>query len=193
MWLGGTQALFQLRDADAAAQAVWRYGTAARTPMTRAKGMYWAGRALAQEGKPNDATRYFAEAARYPNQYYGLLALDRLGRPFPPLHDGPPDNPRRAQPSEAQRGEFLTRPIAQAVREVARDAEWQTTIRFFREIANQARSEADCTMAADLAKSLGRRDLAVSVGQAAENAGYGNFRDLAYPLIPCLLYTSRCV
>ena len=179
MWLGGTQALFQLRDATSAAQAFWRYGTAARTPMTRAKGMYWAGRALASEGKADDATRYFTEAARYPNQYYGLLALERLGRPIPPLHDTP-----HARVTEAQRGEFLTRPIAQAVREVARDGEWQTTIRFFREIANQARTESDFTMVADLAKSIGRRDMAVIVGQAAENAGYANFRDSAYPLIP---------
>jgi soluble lytic murein transglycosylase len=38
--------------------------------------------------------------------------------------------------------------------------------------------------AADLARSLGRRDLAVIVGQAAENAGFNNFRDLAFPITP---------
>jgi soluble lytic murein transglycosylase len=70
------------------------------------------------------------------------------------------------------------------VREVARDADWQTTIRFFREISNQAKSEADFVLVADLARQLGRRDLAVIAGQAAENAGYDNFHDLAYPLIP---------
>jgi soluble lytic murein transglycosylase len=31
---------------------------------------------------------------------------------------------------------------------------------------------------------LGRRDLAVIVGQAAENAGFNNFRDLAFPITP---------
>jgi len=179
MWLGATQALWQLRNPQAAAPLFWRYATAARTPMTRAKGFYWAGRALAEAGQAKDAASYFASAAQYPDQYYGLLALERLGRPIPPLHDAP-----RAQPGDAQRAEFATRPIVQAVREVARDADWQTTIRFFREVSNQAKTESDFTLVADLAKALGRRDLAVVAGQAAENAGFGNFKDLSFPLVP---------
>ncbi|MCP6440389.1 hypothetical protein NL474_28510, partial [Klebsiella pneumoniae] len=38
MWLGGTSALNTLRDVESASQLFWRYATAARTPMTRAKG-----------------------------------------------------------------------------------------------------------------------------------------------------------
>jgi soluble lytic murein transglycosylase len=45
---------------------------------------------------------------------------------------------------------------------------------------NQAKSEADFVLVADLARQLGRRDLAVIAGQAAENAGYDNFHDLAF-------------
>ncbi len=179
MWLGATTALWQLHDGAAAAQLFWRYATAARTPMTRAKGFYWAGRALAEAGQPNDAERYFTSASQYPDQYYGLLALERLGRPIPPLHDAP-----HTPPTDAQRAEFAARPIAQAVREVAREADWPTTIRFFREISGQAKTEADFVTVADFAKSLGRRDLAVVAGQAAQNAGLANFRDLAFPLIP---------
>jgi soluble lytic murein transglycosylase len=179
MWIGGTSALFQLRDPDAAALLFYRYGTAARTPMTRSKGFYWAGRALAQAGRESEAKRYFEQAAQYPNQYYGLLALERLARPVPPLHDA-----SRSAPTDAQRAQFASRPITQAVREVARDTEWQVAIRFFREIANQAKTEADFVAVAELARSIGRRDLAVIAGQAAENAGFANFRDLSYPLIP---------
>jgi soluble lytic murein transglycosylase len=179
MWLGATTALWQLHNGPAAAQLFWRYATAARTPMTRAKGFYWAGRALTEAGQANDAARYFTSASQYPDQYYGLLALERLGRPIPPLHDAP-----HTPPTDAQRAEFAARPIAQAVREVARDADWPTTIRFFREISGQAKTEADFVAVADFAKSLGRRDLAVVAGQAAQNAGLANFRDLAFPLIP---------
>ena len=179
MWLGGTNALWQLRDAQSAAQLFYNYAHAARTPMTRAKGYYWAGRALESVGQTNGAQEYYRWAAQFPDQFYGLLALEKLGQPIPQLHDG-----RRAQPSRAQANEFAQRPITQAVREVARDAEWQTTIRFFREIANQARTEVDFTLAADLARTLGRRDLAVIVGQAAENAGFNNFRDSAFPVTP---------
>jgi soluble lytic murein transglycosylase len=50
MWLGGTKALWQLGDARRAAPLFYRYGTAAQTPQTRAKGFYWAGRALSRAG-----------------------------------------------------------------------------------------------------------------------------------------------
>jgi soluble lytic murein transglycosylase len=70
------------------------------------------------------------------------------------------------------------------VREVARDSDWRTTIKFFREIANQGQSQQDFAMLADLARRLGRRDLAVIAGTAAANAGVWGFRDLAFPLIP---------
>jgi soluble lytic murein transglycosylase len=46
------------------------------------------------------------------------------------------------------------------VREVARASDWQTTVRFFREISDQAVSESDHVLVAELATSLGRRDLA---------------------------------
>jgi soluble lytic murein transglycosylase len=44
VWLGGTQALWKLGDAAGAAPLFWRYGNAAQTPGTKAKGYYWAGR-----------------------------------------------------------------------------------------------------------------------------------------------------
>ena len=66
MWLGASQALWGLNDPDAAAPLFYRYATAARTPMTRAKGFYWAGRALAQTRDHADmAQRYFEGAAQY--------------------------------------------------------------------------------------------------------------------------------
>ena len=179
MWLGASGAFWQTGDAARAAELFWRYGTAARTPQTRAKGFYWAGRATLRAGNPQLANHYFDEAARYADQYYGQLALERLGRPMPDLRDPP-----HPQPSEAQTRAFYASPIAQAVREVAREADWQTTIRFFREIANQAHTETDFVGLANYARQLGRRDLAVIAGQAAENEGLLTFRELCFPLAP---------
>ncbi len=63
MWLGGTKALWELGDPAAAAPLFYRYGAAARTPYTRSKGFYWAGRAAAQAGDSSAAQRYFDQAA----------------------------------------------------------------------------------------------------------------------------------
>ena len=179
MWLGGTKALQSLGDGIRASELFYRYGKAARTPQTRSKGFYWAGRALAQRGNPAGALRHFEMAAAYPNQFYGMLALERLGRPLPDLATQP-----IVAPTAAEREMFDAKPITQAVREVARDYDWQTSVRFFREIANQAETEGEHWLVANLARTIGRRDLGVILGQSAHADGYGNFRAISFPLIP---------
>jgi soluble lytic murein transglycosylase len=178
-WLGGTRALWQMGAPRLAAPLFYRYGMAARTPQTRAKGFYWAGRALALVGDSAAAGQYFQQAAAFPDQFYGQLAIERLGRPMPQFATMP-----SVTPTAAQRQAFLSRPIAAAVREVARESDWPTAVRFFREIAQQAETPADHQVVADLARELGRRDLGVILGQAAGADGIRDFQHVAFPLIP---------
>lgn len=178
MWLGGTSGM-RLGDYRSAAPLFYRYGTGARTGYTRAKGFYWAGRAMSQAGDKGAAQRYFELAAATPDNFYGLLALERLGRPVPRFNDSP-----GAAVTPQQRAAFNAQPLTAAVREVAHDYQWRTSIRFFRQIAENAETEADHRMVADLAREIGRRDLGVILGQAAHGDGYGNFHAIAFPLIP---------
>ncbi|MFC3173105.1 lytic transglycosylase domain-containing protein [Novosphingobium bradum] len=179
MWLAGTRAVWTLGTPRGAAPLFYRYGMAARTPQTRAKGLYWAGRALALAGDGAGANGYFTQAAAYPDQYYGQLALERLGRPIPDFARAP-----SVTPTLAERQAFLARPIAAAVREVARESDWPTAVRFFKEIAAQANTPAEHQVVADLARELGRRDLGVILGQAAGAEGIQDFQHVAFPLIP---------
>ncbi|PKB24927.1 soluble lytic murein transglycosylase [Novosphingobium kunmingense] len=185
MWLGGTKALYSLGNGSQAAPLFYRYGAAARTPQTRTKGFYWAGRAMAQAGNKTEANRYFEMAAAFPDQYYGMLAVERLGRALPAFANVP-----KVKPSSAERSTFYARPLTQAVREVARGADWPVAVRFFREISDQAETEAEHVMVADLARELGRRDLGVILGQAAHADGYGDFHQIAFPLIPTPAYAN---
>jgi soluble lytic murein transglycosylase len=178
MWLGGTEALWKIGDSAKAAPLFYRYGAAARTPQTRSKGFYWAGLAASQAGDTEGAARYFAMAADYPERFYGMLALERLGLPTPELAVGPV-----AEPDPAMREAFFARPLTKAVREVARDAEWRVGIRFYREIAAQAQSEAEIALVGELAREIGRRDLAVILGEEAASKGYRNFTNLAFPML----------
>lgn len=179
MWLGGTKAYWDLGDASRAAPLFYRYGAAARTPPTRSKGFYWAGRAMARAGNESEARRYFELAAAYPDHFYGMLAAERLGRPVPGFHAMP-----NKTPSSAARAAFYAKPLTQAVREVARGADWQTGVRFYREIADQAESEEDHLLVADLARTTGRRDLGVILGQAAHTDGLDTFQEISFPLSP---------
>ncbi|MCJ2182294.1 lytic transglycosylase domain-containing protein [Novosphingobium sp. 1949] len=179
VWLGGTTALWTLDAPQRAAPLFYRYGAAAQTPGTRSKGFYWAGRALAIGGDSAGARRYFEMAAQYPHYFYGQLALERLGRPLPDLDTRP-----SAVPTPAQRAAFNARPLTRAVRDVAVSADWRTGIQFFREIADQAQTETDHVLVADLAREIGRRDLAVILGQSAHADGYGDFGRIAFPTMP---------
>ncbi|WP_184241880.1 lytic transglycosylase domain-containing protein [Novosphingobium chloroacetimidivorans] len=179
VWLGGTKALWELRDPRRAAPLFYRYGAAAQTPGTRSKGFYWAGRALAQGGDTAGANRYFEMAARYPEAFYGQLSLERLGRPMPNLDVMP-----QARPTSAERATFQAKPITRAVRDVARDGDWRTGVQFYREISDQAQSEADHVLVADLAREIGRRDLGVILGQSAHADGYTSFGRISFPEMP---------
>lgn len=179
MWLGGKMALDGLGDGARAAPLFWRYAAAARTPQTRSKGFYWAGRAMVRAGNMAEANRYFEMAAVFPDQFFGMLALERLGRPIPRL-----DDVSTVTPTAAERATFRDRLLTQAVREVARESDWPTAVRFFREIAEQADSEAEHVLVADLAREIGRRDLGVILGQASHTDGHGVYRRTSFPLMP---------
>jgi len=179
MWLGGTRALDGLNDPRAAAPLFWRYGMAARTPYTRTKGFYWAGRAMMRANDMPQSTAYFEMAARYPDTFYGQLSLERLGRAMPDLNQ-----PVKTEPTPEERAAFVQKPITWAVREVARGHNWRTTIRFLREISDQAESEGEHVLVAELAQQIGRRDLAVILGQSAHSDGFGIFHSVAFPQIP---------
>ena len=178
MWLGGTKALWELRNPAAAAPLFYRYGAAAKTSPTRSKGFYWAGLAAQHADQEAEAQRYYGMAAQYPERFYGMLALQNLGRPVPAFVQTP-----IAPPSEADRATFMAKPLTQAVIEVARDAPWNIGVRFYREIAKQANTPAEYQLVSELARSIGRRDLAVILAEEAASDGVEGFTPVGFPTL----------
>ncbi|ANU07690.1 lytic transglycosylase domain-containing protein [Paraurantiacibacter namhicola] len=178
MWLGGTNALWQLGDGRAAAPLFYRYGAAARTPQTRSKGFFWAGEASARGGDRESANRYWEMAAQYPDRFYGMMSLNRLGRAVPM----PPPVPQ-VSPTPEERAAFQSDPLTAATVEVSRTAPWRTGIRFYREIANRADTPGEHMLVAELARDIGRRDLAVNMHDAAAADGHQDFVRLGFPVL----------
>jgi soluble lytic murein transglycosylase len=176
MWLGGAKA-WGLGDFKSASALFYRYGAAARTSPTKTKGLYWAGLAAAQSGDQADAQKYFQLAAQYPDRFYGQLARERLGQPI--AFQPPPS----VTPSDAERAQFLAQPLTQAVTEVARDAPWSVGIKFYREIADQADTLDESVLVSQLARDIGRRDLAVILANAADSNGFSGFTALGFPTL----------
>ncbi|MFZ9395766.1 MAG: transglycosylase SLT domain-containing protein [Erythrobacter sp.] len=179
MWLGGTEALWKLGDGAAAAPLFYRYGAAAKTPLTRAKGFYWAGRAARQANRNADAERYFGMAAEYADQYYGQLALGALGRPMPQFAEPPVPSVT----AEA-RAEFNQSPLVRAMRTIAAARrDWRTERAFFEALADQAKSAEQMALLVQLSRELGLEEFAVVAGATAPENGLSGFERFAHPVV----------
>jgi len=179
MWLGGTRALWELGDGNGAAPLFYRYGASAKTPQTRSKGFFWAGHAAAQAGNATEAARYYEMAAQYPEYFYGLLALERLGRPAPALAAAAP------QPTPEQSAVLLATPLAQAIRVLAAAPySWQTKRKFYTRIADQAQTSAEMAAIGLLAQQLNLPEMAVVVGRVAPEKGFAAFTPVGFPVHP---------
>ncbi|MFM7348296.1 MAG: lytic transglycosylase domain-containing protein [Erythrobacter sp.] len=179
MWLGGTKALWELGDGTTAAPLFQRYGDAARTPLTKAKGYYWAGRAARQAGNQSGAARYFEVAARFPDYYYGQLALSALGRPMPAFAG-------LQQPAmdASVRAEFEARPLVKAVRTLARARrDWRTERRFFEALGDECDTPTEMLMAAMLAREVGLDEMAVVLGMKAGENGLSGLERIGFPTV----------
>ena len=177
MWLGGTKALWSLGDGAQAAPLFYRYGTAAKTPLTRSKGFYWAGRAAARAGDREGAQRYWEMAADYPDWYYGQLALKELGRPIPGFAALP-------QPEASERAAFEADPLTGALRSIARNRrDWRTERAFFEAIADKADTPGEMALVGQLARETGLDELAVVAGLVAGEHGLKGFERLGFPTV----------
>ncbi|MXO48339.1 transglycosylase SLT domain-containing protein [Erythrobacter vulgaris] len=180
MWLGGTKALWSLGDGGRAAPLFYRYGTGAKTPLTRSKGFYWAGRAAARAGDRAEAQRYWTMAADYPDYYYGQLALSELGKPLPTfdpvLTTGIDGNTREA---------FQAEPLTLALRDMARNRrDWRTERAFFEAIAENADTPTEMALVAELARETGLDEMAVVAGMVAGETGVIGFERVGFPTVP---------
>ena len=178
-WLAGTAALNHLsRPADAEAMFN-RYAHGARSPSTITKGLYWAGRAASAAGRASAAQGYFEQAGAYADQYYGQLALERLGRPIPK----PGDADRPVALSAADRDAYAAQPIVRVARLLGERGQWADQTKFIRALAANAQTDRDHFLATELSRSLGRPDLGVMVGRRALASGLSGYGSASFPKI----------
>ncbi len=108
-WLAGQMALQKLGRSADAVRMFKLYGDAAKTPQTKSKGYYWAAKAASRAGNKSLAGQYLNDAAQYFDYFYGQLALEALGRPFPAI------NAKPALPTIATKSSAPSRYIAASI------------------------------------------------------------------------------
>jgi soluble lytic murein transglycosylase len=179
VWLGGMTALKKLNRPRDAVTLFDLYANGAQTPGSQAKGAYWAGRAAQAAGDAAGANQYFARAAVNADQFYGQLATERLGRTISIPADPPaqtiPDNTRTI---------FQSREVVRAARLLGEQRQWQDQSLFIRQIANDAKSDVDHTLAGEFGTAIKRPDLGVMVSRNARTSGTRDPIRIGFPQVP---------
>ena len=162
-FLSGWIALLSLnRPADALPHFQALHG-GVNFPISLARGAYWSGRALEAMGNRPEAQKWYREAARYGDTYYGQLATRALGEARLALPVDPPVTAAQRRAFEQTEAALLTRLLA-VVGEERRAR--QFLVRFAAE-----GSEGDRRLAGDLALQLGRPDISLQIAKRSVEGG----------------------
>lgn len=176
-WLAGWVALRFLNEPQRAFEHFVTLHGGVGTPVSRARGAYWAGRAAEATKNRDEARRWYETAATNLTTFYGQLAAARLGEEiFLAL-------PRALDPTTAQRRAFEDRGPVKAVRKLAQVGRNDRVGRFIRFLAEDMDDGVTAKLVADLAVEVGRRDLSVQVARKARREGF-ILPDHLYPVVP---------
>jgi len=175
-WLAGQAATRMGRHADAA-RMFDLYGRAAQSGQTRSKGFYWAARGAAQAGQTAQSNAWLEQAAASPDQFYGLLALERLGRTPPPPPVAPPA-------TAEERAAFARRPLAEALRYLGMTGDRGNQTQFVRALAGSLDNDRERAIAAEFGRSIGRLDVGVWAAREARSNGQSFYAQPAFPTVP---------
>lgn len=173
-WLAGWIALRYMNQSREAQQRFETLYQVVRYSVSKARAAYWAGRAWKALGDEIQASDWFQVAARHPTTYHGQLATQELGRKIHPT-------PEPAAPDEEERKRFDSSQLTSAVR-LLNDLDQRKLVRtFLLRLDRLDTSPSRKVLAGELARSIGRVDLAVWVARYAQRDG-NVMLNLGYPL-----------
>jgi soluble lytic murein transglycosylase len=163
-WLAGYVALRKLNDPATAVVHFKRFDAAIASPISKGRAGYWLGRAYADLGQPDKAHAAYAMGAGHQTSFYGLLAAERLGRPFdasladpgklPPWRDAP----------------FLKSSVAEAGLMLLAAGEDDLGERFLTHLVESLDSQQAAQLGR-MAIEMGRPHLAVMIAKRAAQTG----------------------
>ncbi len=174
-WLAGWLALRFLDRPDAAFQHFRNVHEAVRYPVSLSRAAYWLGRSAEALGNPEEANRWYTEAARHAGYYYGQLAAEHLGLPAPP-------QPVITEPSDADRQLFLAKPLVRLTMDLATVRANHELRPFVAHLASTAATTLDQKLTAELGRTLDRPDIELMAAKAAARDGV-TLDDHNYPML----------
>ncbi len=174
-WLAGWIALRFVKDPKRAYDHFVQLFDGVSTPVSRARGAYWAGEAARSKGDEEQAEHWYRLAAKHISTFYGQLAGKRLG--LPPATA----LPRPVEPQPEDRQDFARRELVQVVRLLGQIDRKNIQRRFLDRLRKTATTTSDFWLTAELALEQGRPDRALRTAKEARRVGL-ILPDHLYPL-----------
>ncbi|GGH33800.1 lytic transglycosylase [Cribrihabitans marinus] len=175
-WLAGFIALTKLNDPATAAGHFERFDAAVESPISKGRAGYWLGRAYAALGDAEKAYEAYAMGADHQTSFYGLLAAERIGRPFDPDLATPPQVPPWREAA------FTGSSVYRAARLLMEAGDEALAERFFTHLVESLNAEQGAQMG-NMALEMGRPHLAVMIAKRAAQQG-NVLAGAYYPLHP---------
>ena len=164
-FLAGWIALRHLKDARTSVTHFQSLYDGSKSPITRARGAYWTGRAFEQLNDVASAHAWYKRSAEYVLTFYGQLAAARL----PDIKTVKLPAAPHVPAEEAKR--FADHELTQAVLALSTLGETDLARPFLIKMAETATSPIERALVAELALKIERKDFAIQVAKVARPAG----------------------
>ena len=183
-FMAGWIALRYLKNASAAEKHFKDLAKAADGPLSRAKAAYWLGRIAEGKGDKAEAAENYKVAAREPDTFHGLLAMQKLEPGRHKLEVIPP-----AMPTAEQIEKFNSLDAVKAI-VIARKAglSREYTRPFLTSLRVGLPSEAEAGMVAHLGDAIGDTQMSLRIAKSAIAKGQ-NLITYGYPVHGFPAYT----
>lgn len=147
-----------------------------QTPISRARGAYWAGRASEALGHQEIADKWYHVAAQHQTVFYGQMAIGELAEEMRP--------PQQQAPQRTMAGEaaFMVNDLTQTAKIMHDAGQWKETTQFLDALSDKAQTPETVMLAAELAKKLEHHHNAVRIAKKALQNNV-MITDYAYPTL----------
>ena len=174
LWLDGWIKLEFLNQAPEAYRAFYHMYDVVKTPVSKARAAYWAGRAARKSGDENAAREWFSTSGENVSTFYGQLAVSELG-----------DNPVLTLPDEPSFSFFhsdviLADDMEDAIRLSIESGDHKTATRLINHVIDKAESEESMLNVAALGHKLNVPHISVKAAKKAQQKGVV-LKNVGYP------------
>lgn len=166
-WTSGWIALRFVGDAEKAAVHFKNMYDASNSIISRARGAYWMGRAVAAQGNEANAQAWYGVAARFGTTFYGQMAAHELYGDvliYPPTATD--------EPTPHEKATFNNRDMVRAVRVGVEIGNHSVAKAFMGALADSSANQDDATMAVRLGAELKSPDLAAWAAKRIGRLGF---------------------